>query len=132
MCKLLNSKKKTLCMIMMILFMCIWRVKSMYYILLLSQMSKLQFCSESNYAAIFQLSSLLVRFFFWASDWEFFFWKLGKKEDILDWEWGLYSASGDREKRPWDTMFQFERASTKRKYQVWIPVYVSDCMIFIM
>ena len=30
----------------------------MYYILLLSQMSKLQFCSESNYAAIFQLNSL--------------------------------------------------------------------------
>ena len=30
----------------------------MYYILLLSQMSKLQFCSESSYAAIFQLKSL--------------------------------------------------------------------------
>ena len=30
----------------------------MYYILLLSQMSKLQFCSESNYAAIFQMNSL--------------------------------------------------------------------------
>ena len=30
----------------------------MNYILLLSQMSKLQFCSESNYAAIFQLNSL--------------------------------------------------------------------------
>ena len=30
----------------------------MYYILLLSQMSKLQFCSESNYAAIFQLNLL--------------------------------------------------------------------------
>ena len=30
----------------------------MYYILLLSQMSKLQFCSESNYVAIFQLNSL--------------------------------------------------------------------------
>ena len=34
---------------MMILFMCIWKVKSMYYILLLSQMS------ESNYAAIFSI-----------------------------------------------------------------------------
>ena len=30
----------------------------MYYVLLLSQMSKLQFCSESNYAAIFQLNLL--------------------------------------------------------------------------
>ena len=30
----------------------------MYYILLLSQSPKLQFCSESNYAAIFQLNSL--------------------------------------------------------------------------
>ena len=29
-----------------------------------------------------------------------FFWKLGKKEDILDWEWGLISNPGDREKRP--------------------------------
>ena len=57
----------------------------MYYILLLSQMSKLQFCSESNYAAIFQLNSLPGKIpFFLASDWEFFFWKLGKKEDILD------------------------------------------------
>ena len=28
------------------------------------------------------------------------FFKLGKKEDILDWEWGLISDSGDREKRP--------------------------------
>ena len=37
----------------------------MYYILLLSQMSKLQFCSESNSAAIIQLNSLpsQVRFF---------------------------------------------------------------------
>ena len=49
MCKLLNSKKIPLNHV---------HVKSMYYILLLSQMSKLQFCSESNYAAIFQLSSL--------------------------------------------------------------------------
>ena len=36
----------------------------MYYILLLSQMSKLQFCSESNYAAIFQLNSLPGKIFF--------------------------------------------------------------------
>ena len=47
-----------------------------YNILLLSQMSKLQFCSESNYAAIFQLNSLPGKIlFFLASDWEFF-WKL--------------------------------------------------------
>ena len=26
--------------------------------------------------------------------------KFGKKEDILDWEWGLISDNGDREKRP--------------------------------
>ena len=49
---------------------CIWRVKSMYYILLLSQMSKLQFCSECNYAAIFQLNSLPGNIFL-ASDWDF-------------------------------------------------------------
>ena len=30
----------------------------------------------------------------------FFFWKLGKKEDILDWELGLLTTPGDREKRP--------------------------------
>ena len=86
-------------MIMMILFVCIWRVKSMYYILLLSQMSTLQFCSESNYATIFQLNLVPGKIFLWASNWEFFF-EIGKKEDILDWEWGLYSAPGDREKRP--------------------------------
>ena len=78
----------------------------MYYILLLSQMPKLQFCSECNYEAIFQLNSLPGNIFFGASDWEF--WggggggggKLGKKEVIWDWEWSLYSAPGDREKRP--------------------------------
>ena len=78
------------------------RVKSMHYILLLSQMSKLQFCSESNYAAIFQLNSLPCKILFLASDWDFFF-EIGKKEDILDWEWGLYShysAPANREKRP--------------------------------
>ena len=37
--------------------------------------------------------------------WEFFLGgggggKLGKMEDILDWEWGLISDPGDREKRP--------------------------------
>ena len=36
---------------------------------------------------------------FVASNWEFFL-KLGKKEDILDWEWGRISDPGDREKRP--------------------------------
>ena len=71
----------------------------MYYILLLSQMSMLQFCSESNYAAIFQLNSLSGKIIFFVSDWVFWG-KMGKKEAILDWEWGLYSAPGDREKRP--------------------------------
>ena len=52
-----------------------------------SSRSKLQLHSESNSGKIFL-----------ASDWDF--WKLGKKEDILDWEWGLLSAPGDREKRP--------------------------------
>ena len=71
----------------------------MYYISLLSQMSKLQFCPESNYAAIFQLNSL-DKTLFLSFILGIIFWKLGKKEDILDWEWGLYSAPGDREKRP--------------------------------
>ena len=60
----------------------------MYYILLyvLSQMSKLQFCSESNYAAIFQLNLLSGKILFLSFRLGIFFWKLGKKEDILDWE----------------------------------------------
>ena len=62
-------------------------------------MSKLQFCSESNYAAIFQLHSLPGKILFLSFRLGFL-WKLGKKEDILDWEWGLYSAPGDRAKRP--------------------------------
>ena len=70
----------------------------MYYILV-SQMSKLQFCSESNSAAVFHLNSLPGKIFFELQI-GIFFWKLGKKEDILDWEWGLYSHPGDREKRP--------------------------------
>ena len=37
---------------------------------------------------------------FLASNWEFFWGKLGKKEDIFDWEWGRISDPGDREKRP--------------------------------
>ena len=65
-------------------------------------MSKLQFCSESNYAAIFQLNSLHGKILFLSFRLGIFFWKLGKKKDILDWEWGLYSAPGDREKRPWE------------------------------
>ena len=28
-----------------------------------------------------------------------FFWKFWKKEDILDWEWGLISDPGDKEKK---------------------------------
>ena len=36
----------------------------MYYILLLPQMAKLQFCSESNSAAFFQLNSLPGKIFF--------------------------------------------------------------------
>ena len=71
----------------------------MFYILLQSQMSKLQFCSESNYAAIFQLNSLPGKIFFELQIGNFFWGKFGKKEDILDWEWGLYSAPGDWEKR---------------------------------
>ena len=30
-----------------------------------------------------------------------FFYEIGKKVDILDWEWGRISDPGDREKRPW-------------------------------
>ena len=50
----------------------------MYYILLLSQMSKLQFCSESNYAAIFQLNSLSGKIFFELQI-GIFFLEIGKK-----------------------------------------------------
>ena len=49
--------------------------------------------------AIFQLKSVPGKIFFELQIGNFF-WKLGKKKDILDWEWGLYSAPGDREKRP--------------------------------
>ena len=63
-------------------------------------MSKLQFCSESNYAAIFQLNSLPGKILFLSFRLGIFLGKLGIKEDILDWEWGLYWAPGDREKRP--------------------------------
>ena len=45
----------------------------MYYILLLSQMSKLQFCSESNYAAIFQFNSLPGKILFLSFRLGFFF-----------------------------------------------------------
>ena len=69
---------------------------SYYY----KKMSKLQFCTESNYAAIFQLNLLPGKILFLSFRLGNFFWKLGKKEDILDWEWGLYSAPGDREKGP--------------------------------
>ena len=50
----------------------------MCYVLLLSQMSKLQFCLESNSAAIFQLNLLPGKIFL-ASNWEFLFgnWEKG-------------------------------------------------------
>ena len=60
---------------------------------------QLQHGSESNSAAIYQSNLLRSEVYFLPSDWKFF-WKLGKKEDILDWEWGLISDPGDREKRP--------------------------------
>ena len=47
--------------------------------------------------AIFQLNSFPGEIFL-ASDWDFLG-EIGKK-DNLDWEWGLLSAPGDREKRP--------------------------------
>ena len=50
----------------------------MYYILLLSKMSKLQFCSESIYAAIFQLNCSLARLFL-SFRLGFFFLEIGKK-----------------------------------------------------
>ena len=34
-----------------------------------------------------------------------FFLKLGKKEDILDWEWGQISTVGDKEERPCKLFF---------------------------
>ena len=73
----------------------------MHYILLLSQMSKLQFCSESNYAAIFQFNLPPGKILFLSFRLRiFFFGNWIKKEVILNWEWDLYSATGDREKRP--------------------------------
>ena len=36
---------------------------------------------------------------FLASNWEFLG-EIGKKEDILDWEWGQILDPGEREKRP--------------------------------
>ena len=51
----------------------------MYYILLLSQMSKLQFCLESNYAAVFQLNLLPGKIlFFLILRLGFFFMEIGK------------------------------------------------------
>ena len=45
------------------------------------------------------------------------FWgKLGKKEDILDWEWGRISDPGDREKRPWNT----------RTFQGFLVIFQAD------
>ena len=55
--------------------------------------------AESNFAAIFQLNSLPVKILF-ELDIGNLFLEIGKKEDILDWEWCLLSAPGDREKRP--------------------------------
>ena len=72
----------------------------MYYILLLSQMSKLQFCSESNYAVIFQLNSLPGKILFFELQIGIFFYGNWEKRRIF---WigngGLYSGPGDREKR---------------------------------
>ena len=72
----------------------------MYYNLLLSQIY-VKVTVLLSCAAIFQLNSLTGKIPFLSLDWEFFL-KLGKKEDILDWEWGIYLAPGDREKRPWE------------------------------
>ena len=74
----------------------------MYYILLLSQMSNLQFCSESNYAAIFQLNSLPGKILFLSFRLGFFFGGGGgggncEKSRIF---WIGNGAYGDREKRP--------------------------------
>ena len=55
----------------------------------------LQHGTESNSGAIYRSNP--VRFIF---TFRLFFFKLGKKEDILDWEWGLISDPGDREERP--------------------------------
>ena len=47
---------------------------------------------------LFNIIRSLVRFFFELQIGIFF--EMGKEEDIFDWEWGLYSGPGDREKRP--------------------------------
>ena len=55
----------------------------MYYILLLSPMSKLQFCSVCNYAAIFQLNSLPAKILFFELQIGIFFLEIGKKMRIF-------------------------------------------------
>ena len=53
--------------------------------------------SESNSGTIYRLNPVrfivTFRLGFFVENWE-------KREDILDWEWGLISDPGDREKRP--------------------------------
>ena len=55
----------------------------MYYILLLSQMSKIQLCSESNYAAIFQLNSLPDKIYFFKLQIGIFFFGNWEKRRIF-------------------------------------------------
>ena len=56
-------------------------------------------CYSSTQRAIQGLFIDQTRWYlFLPSDWDFF-WKWGKKEDILDWKWGLIFDPGDREKR---------------------------------
>ena len=62
----------------------------MYYILLLSQMSKLQFCSESNYAAIFQLNSLPGKVLFLSFRLRIFLGNWEKSRIFWIGNWGLY------------------------------------------
>ena len=63
-------------------------------------MSKLQFCSESNYAAIFQVNSLPGKILFLSFRLVIFL-EIGKKGGYFGLGRGIYSAPGDREKRPW-------------------------------
>ena len=76
------------------------------------QVCLLQRGSESNSGAISR--SNLVRFIF-----TFrlgFILKIGKKEDILDWEWGIISDPGDREKRPCSIMLLGTKVESQKKY----------------
>ena len=79
-------------------FWCKWRItKTSECAEMLSR--AVTFGLREQYCGYSRSNSLPCEIFL-PSDWEFFWGNWGKKKDILDWEWGLISDPGDREKRP--------------------------------